>query len=517
MPEGHPSTAGARAALTPRRPCHIIRAVPASARVPRSIRVALLLALAWLAPASWPLTAQEPTRPLRAGAATVDITPPLGGPIVGNWTAMPATYVHDELRARCLVIDDDGTRVAIAVIDSLGVARHVLDEARRLAHEHTGIPPGRILLGATHTHSATSALGNRWSPARTDAPLELDEYQRFLAARVADGIRRAAANLEPVQVAWGRGSLPDEVFNRRWLMKPGPHLANPFGGMDRVQMNPRVGSPDLVEPAGPTDPEIGFLAVRALDGRPVSVLANYSLHYVGGVPEGHISADYFGMFAASLARMLGEDRSDARFVAMLSNGTSGDINNIDVRGGQERLPPYVRMERVANRVAAEVFKAMQHLTWHDRVPIAMADRTLVLETRRVTQELLAWAEEVMARPDGAPARHVRERVYAERTIARAAAPSEVEIVLQALRIGGLAIVAIPFEVFVEIGLEIREKSPFEQTFAISLANGSEGYLPTPRHHALGGYETWLGTNRVETHASEKIVDGLLQMLARLAE
>jgi neutral ceramidase len=123
----------------------------------------------------------------------------------------------------------------------------------------------------------------------------------------------------------------------------------------------------------------------------------------------------------------------------------------------------------------------------------------------------------MARPDGAPARHVRERVYAERTIARAAAPSEVEVVLQALRIGGLAIVAIPFEVFVEIGLEIREKSPFEQTFAISLANGSEGYLPTPRHHALGGYETWLGTNRVETHASEKIVDGLLQMLARLAE
>lgn len=474
----------------------------------------VLLATIGLTCAPWLSAAQETgERRFRAGAATANITPPLGEPIVGNWTASPATYVHDELHARCLVLDDGGTRVALVVIDSLGVSREVLDEARRLAHEHTGILPGRILMSATHTHSGTSAQGSRWNPARSEGSGGLDAYQRLLATRVADGIRRAAARLEPVQIGWARGALPDEVFNRRWIMKPGPHLANPFGGMDRVQMNPRVGGADLVEPAGPTDPEIGVLAIRALDGRPVAVLANYSLHYVGGVPEGHISADYFGVFATSLARMLGEDRRDAPFVAMLSNGTSGDINNIDVRRGQERLPPYVRMERVANRVAAEVFKAMQHMTWHDWVPLWMADRSLTLETRRPTPELLAWAREVLARPADAPPRHVRERVYAERTMSRADAPSHVEIVLQALRVGGLAIAAIPFEVFVEIGLEIRQRSPFEQTFTISLANGSEGYLPTPRHHELGGYETWLGTNRVEVQASQKIVEALLEMLS----
>lgn len=460
--------------------------------------------------------AQAPAGPrLQAGAATSNITPALGGSIVGNWAPAPATHIHDELHARCLVLESGGTRVAMVVVDSLGVPRHVLDFAKRLAHEHTGIPVEHILISATHTHSATTALGAVWSPARYEVAPALDEYQRFLATRIADGIRRAVNNLQPAQIGWGHASLADEVFNRRWFMKPGPHLRNPFGGMDQVQMNPATGSPDLIEPAGPTNPEIAFLAVRTLDGRPLAVMANYSLHYVGGVPEGHVSADYFGVFAQSLARQIGEDRGDSSFVAMLSNGTSGNINNINFRGGQPKLPPYQRMQLVADKVAAEVARGLAKVEYRDAVPLAMAQRTLSLETRRPTSEQVTWAREVMARPDGAPSNHPRERIYAERTLQREDVPAHVEVLLQAVRIGDLAIATLPFEVFVEIGLELKEKSPFGQTFTVSLANGSEGYLPTPEHHALGGYETWLGTNRVEVQASQKMVDVLLQMLSTL--
>ncbi len=324
------------------------------------------------------------------------------------------------------------------------------------------------------------------------------------------------ANLQPAQVSWGRSDLPDEVFNRRWFMKPGPHLTNPFGGTDQVQMNPGVGSQHLTEPAGPTDPEIAFLAVRRADGSglPLAVLANYSLHYVGGVPEGHVSADYFGVFARTLARLLGEDRTDSGFVAMLSNGTSGDINNIDVRGGQPRLPAYARMNRVAARVAAEVYQGMQHLTWHDHVSLAASQRTVTLQRRPITAELQAWAAAALARPADA-ARHPRERIYAERVQAGAGAPASLDVLLQALRIGDLAITTFPFEVFAEIGLEIKAKSPFARTFTTSLANGSEGYLPTGRQHAFGGYETWLGTNRVEPDAARVMTDALLEMLSGL--
>lgn len=94
-------------------------------------------------------------------------------------------------------------------------------------------------------------------------------------------------------------------------------------------------------------------------------------------------------------------------------------------------------------------------------------------------------------------------------------PPRIEVVLQALRIGDLAIATLPFEVLVEIGLEIKAKSPFAQTFTTALANGSEGYLPTVHQHQLGGYETWLGTNQVEVQAAPKMVDALLDMLVRL--
>jgi hypothetical protein len=486
-----------------------------------------MVVVCWIAfLAATVLSGQAPApKRLLAGAATTNITPPLGELIVGNWTPAPATYVHDELHARCLVLDDGEKRVAVVVADNVGIPRRVLDEAKRQIQTHTGIPPGRVLIASTHTHSATTARG---SDDRDNQGQSLTPYQAFLAGRIADGVRRAIANLEPARVGWGSGSLPEQVFNRRWFMKPGPHLNNPFGGTDKVQMNPQVGSPDLLKPAGPTDPEIAFLSVQSVSGRPIALLANYSLHYVGGVPNGHVSADYFGVFARRMSQLLEPDGHAPPFVPMLSNGTSGNINNINFRGGQKRLANYERMELVANQVAAEVFKAMQGIEYRDSVPLESLQRELTLDTRRREAEKLAgWAREVLSRAEGsfdsrdgalaqdkAP-RHPRERIYAERTLRLAEMPARLEIPLQALRIGDLAIVAIPFEVFVETGLELKAKSPFPDTFAVSLANGAYGYLPTPEHHELGGYETWLGTNQVEVEAARKIADTLLAMLNEL--
>jgi len=482
----------------------------------RRLTLAAAVLAAALLPGFMPAASAQPAAgALRAGAATSNITPALGGQIIGNWTPITATNIHDELHARCLVLDAGSGPVAIVVVDSLGVPRHVLDAAKREASRHTGIPVERILISATHTHSATSSQGARWTPARYETEPELDEYQAFLATRIADGIRRAVNRMQPARVGWTRARLEDEVFNRRWYMAPGPHLQNPVGGTDRVVMNPGVNNPHLVRPAGPVDPEIAVLSVTTADGRPLAVLANYSLHYVGGVPGGDVSADYFGVFAEQLARMMGADGPGDTFVAVLSNGTSGDVNNIDVRKEQPRLPPYERMTRVGTRVAAVVYQALQAIEYHDAVPVAMAQRVLTLETRRPTPEQLTWAREVMARPADAPQAHPRERTYAERVSLRADVPPQLEVVLQALRIGDLAITTMPFEVFAEIGLELKATSPFPQTFTISLANGSEGYLPTPAQHALGGYETWLGTNRVEIEASTKMVGVLRELLAEL--
>jgi hypothetical protein len=439
-------------------------------------------------------------RVLRAGAATSNVTPPLGAGLVGGWSTPASTDVHDELQARCLVLDDGTTRVAFAIVDNVSIDREVFDEAERL------------LMAATHTHSGPSASGL----TRYDFGEPLDEYQAFLARRIADGVRRAIENLAPARIAWGAVDVPQHVFNRRWLVKDPARNVSPFGQPERALMNPGAGNPNITEPAGPTDPQVSFISVQAVSGRPIAFLANYSLHYVGGVPNGHVSADYFAVFARQMAQLLEVETHAPPFVAILSNGTSGNINNINFRGGQQRLPPYARMGRVANQAAAEVFRAMQGIDYHEYAPLKMVQRELRLKTRRAEAEkLTGWAKDVLARPESMRPNHPRERIYAQRILNMLRMPPELDVPLQALRIGELAIVTIPFEAFVEMGIDLKARSPFPDTFVVSLANGSYGYLPTAAHHQLGGYETWLGTNQVEVGAAQKIVDALLEMLGEL--
>jgi hypothetical protein len=234
--------------------------------------------------------------PLRAGAATSNITPELGNGIIGSFHPSPATHVHDELLARCLVLDDGKTRLALVVCDLIGLHRSVSVEARRMIRAETGIPPEHVLISATHTHSATSSPGDSFD--KSDVPLS--DYERFVARRIADGVRRASNLARPAQVAFAAAEAPEHVFNRRWVMREGSVPASPFGKVDKVRMYPPAGSPDLVEPAGPVDPTISIIALREPDGRLISVFSAYSLHFVGGAGDGHISADYYGMYCEAL-------------------------------------------------------------------------------------------------------------------------------------------------------------------------------------------------------------------------
>ncbi|MGV3531223.1 MAG: hypothetical protein ACO1QR_02560, partial [Chthoniobacteraceae bacterium] len=434
--------------------------------------------------------------PLRAGAATSNITPDLGSMIIGNFVPVPATAVHDELHARCLVLDDGKTKLALVVSDLLGLHRSVSIEARRLIEEATGIPPSHVLISGTHTHSAASALGD--SRFRSEGPL--DDYQRFVARRIADGVRRAINTLRPAEIAFGTVEAPEHVFNRRWVMKEGTAAPNPFGKVEKVKMNPVPGSADLVEPAGPTDPAISFIALREPGGRPISVFAAYSLHYVGGTGSADISADYFGMFCAELTRLQNAADSEPAFVPMLANGTSGDVNNISFREPRPSSGPYVQMKKVAHDVAAKVNAAFQKVDWAQHAALDARYRELEISWRPVEPELRAWSDETLKEDAGKPRPTDLPTIYADRVQKLAEAENSALIPLQALRIGDVCIGTFPCETFAETGLEFKKRSPFPKSFMVELNHGYFGYLPTPRHYELGGYETWPGTNSLESQA-----------------
>ena len=292
-------------------------------------------------------------------------------------------------------------------------------------------------------------------------------------------------------------------------MKPGTVLKNPFGGTDQVQMNPGVGNANLLEPAGPTDPEVSIVSVQSVDDHPLALLTNYSLHYCGGVGGGHISADYYGMFADRIQQLLGADRRDPPFVAMMSNGTSGNIN---FRGGQAKQPSYGQMRLVANEVADEalrVYQRIQHLDW---APLNAQQKEIQLGVRLPGKEEVERARQIMAETKN-PVMQTLEQIYARETVLISLYPAKVPMILQTLRIGDLRIAAIPCEVFVEIGLKLKQKHP--PVFTISLANGYNGYLPTLEHHKLGGYETWRArSSYLEVEAAPKILHTLTELLAR---
>lgn len=447
----------------------------------------------------------------RAGAATSNITPPLGEMIIGGWTPIPAAHIHDELFARCLVLDDGATKLAIVLCDNVGIPREVFDLAKQQIQQATDIPPARVLLASTHTHSATTARG----PSKVIWQDELTDYQTFVAGRISDGVRRALNQLEPAQIGWGSVDEDSEVFNRRWFVADPSLLTNPFGGTDQVRMNPPRASGALIRPAGPIDPEVSFVAVRSTSGRPLALLANYSLHYVGGVRPGDVSADYFGYFADFIAEKLGARNQAIPFVAMMSNGTSGDINNINFRARSPRKERYEKMQEVAEKLASRVHEGLDGLNYQDWVPLDAAAEELTLKVRRPTAEMLAHLAAAKAASDEESQGHRRTLIYAERMDRLKHAPETIDVPLQVVRIGELAISAIPFETFVEIGIELKEETPFRRTFTIELANGSFGYLPTPEQHKLGGYETWLGTNFVEQQASNRITETLLKLQQRL--
>lgn len=441
-----------------------------------------------------------------AGAFAIDVTPTKFPVIVsGSSLERGATKVVDPLHGRCLVLDDGTTRVAIAVVDCLLIPRPLMDRAKQMAHEKTGIPVDRMLISTTHTHTAPSVYGVLGS--------DCDEaYAAFLPGKIAEGIERACQNLAPARIGWAMGKDPTNVFCRRFLMKPGTARTNPFTGKenDQAQMNPGYLNPNAVRPTGPADPEVAVVSIQRRDGRPLALVSNYSTHYAGSQP---ISADYFAVFSTEIEKLIGAENLDPPFVAMLANGTSGDANCCDFTKPRRQFDRFT----VGRDVAQAAFEAYKTIQYYDWVPLVMEEARLTLKVRKPTPEEVKEAKLVVDELPGGKPRNWPE-IYARETVILDQWPDTREIKLQAIRIGQLGIAAMPNEVYGSTGLRIKAQSPLKPTFNVSLANGYAGYLPPPDQHKLGGYTTWRARSScLEEEAEPKIVAKVLELLNRVAE
>ncbi len=430
---------------------------------------------------------------LHVGAAISNITPKLGTHMAGYFTDRLADDVNDELNSKAIVLQNDDTAIAIVVLDLIVALKEDLDIAKQRASELTGIPVESIFISCTHTHTGAATTG--LLGALRDEP-----YMSWAMEKAADAVKLACNRLRPARMGHASGSCPEEAHNRRWHMKDGT-----------VRTNPGYQNPDLVRPAGPTDPEVAVAVFIDDDCNPIAALTNYSLHYVGGGTGTAISADYFAAFGQALQRMAGSE-----FVAIMANGCCGDINNCDFARPAPQHPPhpYYQVQRVADVVASRAYGAWQQIRdFEPKVVLGAGTEMMDFTRRESTEEELQQAREILADPDD---HEVRDQVYANEILEVDKEPLVRPTPIMGLRMGELGLVGMPGEIFVEYGLQVKDASPFARTMTVELANDYLGYCATDVALEEGGYEVQLarsakaaaGTEKQMVEAAVRVLNGL---------
>ena len=445
---------------------------------------------------------------LKAGSATANITPPLGTAIPGGFRARYAENVDDELFAKAVVIDNGETRIAMVTCDLIAVTEKMVDCAKQRIADRCGIPPENVMVNATHTHTAVAIANLLGTPEDTD-------YIEWVPLKIADAVELAVWRLTPARVGFASVTEERITFNRRWHVKDGT-----------VRMNPGLEHPDLVRPTGTIDPELTMMFVAAEDGTPLAAVANFSLHYIGTDNGNALSADYFGHFGRLMQRYLGET-----CVSLLWNAASGQINNIDFSGKQKwTTRGHRQAEKMANVLAGHFITEMQFMEMHETLPLSGELRTLAFPRKRITAEDLELAERILSVPPGTyedyetgpfswvvgqPIPKPLVDIYAMECQRVAKLPEHLTAPIQVLRLGEAAIVALPGEVFVETGMNIKAASEAAPLFIVSLANGYIGYICTDEALTQeGGYETWAAMSSLPAvgtvPAMEAVVASMLE-------
>lgn len=455
-----------------------------------------MIAILWLVMSAFP--AAGSARDVRAGIGVVDITPPVGFRMSGYFNERLSTGTQDPLQAKALVLQQGETTLALVLCDLIGVSRRVADGVREAASGRTGIPAENIAVAGTHTHTGPLYQGvlrehfHKLAISREGRdPCETVDYPAFLIERVTRSIEQAKDSLRPVNLRVAAVEQKPQIsFNRRFHMKDGS-----------IVFNPGQQNPNIVRPAGPIDPAVTVIVLEE-DGRPLAALTNFAMHLdtTGGTLY---SADYPGYLERVLRRDFGPG-----FVSLFATGACGDINHIDVS--------------VTGRRTAEELGTLLARTVRDAVrqarpaspDLAAASGRLTVPLQRVTPDERRRAEEQMALV-GSRELPFLDQVRACKILSLAARGPTIDLEVQVFRLApDTAVVLLPGEVFVELGLAIRRASPFRTTLVVELVNDCPHYIPTRKAFTEGSYETV--NSIIQPGGGEAMVDTAIGLLKRVA-
>lgn len=437
---------------------------------------------------------------LKVGAAAVKITPPLGIPLAGQYFERGATAVHDDLYAKALVIEKGGEKVAIVSCDLVDIGTDIVPAVRKMAMTATGIPEDHIMVSATHSHTGPviPSPGNINS-SQGAIPEILAAYISKLPGLICESIIKANDNLKTAVISFGMGHEETISFNRRFFMTDGT-----------VGWNPGKLNPKIIKPAGPIDPDVAVLYAETREGKPVSTLVNFALHLdiAGGL---EISAD----MPYTLSKILSEVKSPD-MITIFAQGCCGNINHINVKTAEEQSG-HAEAERIGTVLAGEVIRTCTTVKQLHIGNIAVKSEIIPLPLAEISTEDLPWANNIVSKygaPDAAPFMDMVKAFKIIEIFERKGKPIQAEI--QAIVLGdSCAIISLPGEIFTELGMYIKSRSPYPFTIVEELANVSVDYIPDMKAYTEGNYEPL--SSRCAPGSGELLAKRAIEMLWELKE
>lgn len=402
-----------------------------------------------------------------AACAEIDITPELPITLAGSLSERHAQFIADPLFARLLLMENGDNSLLFILLDVIGISNQDADFLRKTLSENMKLPQSNICVACTHTHAG---------PAMMDAFDSKKEtaYVEKILQQIIAAAAQIPSQLQPAEVAWGTGCEKRPAYNRRYIMKNGT-----------LKTNPGIGNPEILHPAGPTDPAFPMLLLRNINGEPLAVLASFSLHYVGADGSDVISADYFGAFSRAIKSQYGN-----QCVAMLAHGASGDINNVNAQQKPEpwfpdNARPSQKCALVGQMLADQVGQIWNTAIFRNDISIAATESTFTQNVHKIDDRK---NDETKANDSSLSQ---MERVFARERLLLLDYPDVIKMPMLAWRVGDWAMATFTGQMFAQCALDLRCASPFETTAIVELANGWGGYVGRRMDYLLGGYEMQL--------------------------
>ncbi|NLZ64663.1 MAG: hypothetical protein GX902_12745 [Lentisphaerae bacterium] len=450
---------------------------------------------------------------MQAGFFTTDITPPLGTMRAGNYRRMYISGIAGPLKVRAAVFEQDGCKVGFAGVDCCTLSQEVIAQALDFAAVQGGLKLDYHIISASHTHSGGAvssffdlALLRQADPKVAallkDSPVPDQWFTDWVARQLGTALVMADKKREEAWLNIGTGQEDSMIFNRRFRLRDG-----------RAYTHPGILNPDIVEAAGPVDPQVGVIGAWREDGSLIGWLLNYSCHgttYSGSSAHG----DWYHFAEETLQKLFGTASA-----GVILNGPCGDVTQVN----NQAAGNYFGLEisrRLGFLVGAEAAKVLVRTPIRKWEKIAGCRETLMLPRRVPTPESLqkAWQDIAQSpdNPNAPDAMFARERLLAGEL---ARLQPEREVSLTAIQLGSAVLLANPAELFTSLALKVRKNSHFPVTMLVELANDSIGYVPDAEafdRQSGGGYETVLTAySNLHPEAGEQIASTLSQMANRL--